>query len=167
MGDDEGGGATVSIIIFYSSIIDRFDMDNSVTADLLERANATLIKGHAIYCDQLKKNAMDTDIETYRDSVVKRFEYTFETAKKLINQQFVNHHKLNIIDDNKQLFRLAKQEKIIENEEDWIIFQEKRLQTLHNFNLTTALEAVDIIPMFLTNVTETLVRLRQLEANNI
>ncbi|MCX8505684.1 MAG: nucleotidyltransferase substrate binding protein [Alphaproteobacteria bacterium] len=130
---------------------------------ILEKAAATLIKGHAIYCAQLAKHADVADLETYRDSVLKRFEYTFETAKKLIKQHLPYQRSSLAFADHLEFYREAMQRQLINNAVDWLKFQEIRQRILHDYTYEFSYQVIDIVPKFLTCVADTVTRLRKLE----
>ena len=138
-------------------------MESPLDSTMLEKAAETLIKGHAIFCAQLASNVDVADLEIYRDSVIKRFEYTFETAKKLIKQHLPHRRNSLAFGDHLEFYREAMQRQLINDAVDWLKFQEIRQRILQDYNYNFAYQVIDIIPKFLTCVADMLARLRRFE----
>ncbi|MDI9348549.1 MAG: nucleotidyltransferase substrate binding protein [Candidatus Symbiobacter sp.] len=142
-------------------------MAHSLTTDLLEKATATLIKGHAIYCDRLTKNTDEPELELYRDSVVKRFEYTFETAQKLIKKQLSHRQGNQGYKNRKHLYNVAMRLNLIKSDLDWIKFRDLRERLLQDYEFEFADQAIAEVPAFLNALEDTMQRLRRMEQKSL
>ena len=82
----------------------------------------------------------DEKIKNYiKDSCVQRFEYTYETAKKI---------DLTINNIFREMFALG----LIESFENWVDYREKRNITSHEYNIELTYPIIDIIPKFTADV---------------
>lgn len=96
----------------------------------------------------------DEKLKTYiKDSCVQRFEYTYETAKKLMNKFLKKEYDktekdLTINNIFREMFGLG----LIENFENWADYREKRNLTFHEYNIELTYPIIDIIPNFIADV---------------
>ena len=90
-------------------------------------------------------------IKTYvKDSCVKRFEYTYETAKKIMNKFLKKEYdktesELSINNIFREMYGLG----LIQNFENWVNYREKRNFTSHEYNIALTYSIIDIIPNFI------------------
>lgn len=87
------------------------------------------------------------------DSCVKRFEYTLETALKLMRRYL----KLEYAKEDKELtvnniFRLMQGYAMIPNWERWKGYYSGRNNTSHEYNIEKARELLPILPDFIADV---------------
>lgn len=100
----------------------------------LQKALATLQEAIALH----ENEAADTALaDALRDSVIQRFEYTYELAWKTMQRWL----KLNISPEagevlysRKELFRLAARNGLIENPERWFGYNEARNVSAHTYD---------------------------------
>lgn len=96
----------------------------------------------------------DEKIKTYiKDSCVQRFEYTYETAKKIMNKflkkEYDKQEKdLTINNIFREMFALG----LIKNFEHWAGYREKRNLTSHEYNIELTYPIIDIVPEFIEDV---------------
>ncbi len=96
----------------------------------------------------------DEKIKNYiKDSCVQRFEYTYETAKKLMNKFLKKEYDksekdLTINNIFREMFALG----LIESFENWADYREKRNLTSHEYNIELTYPIIDIIPNFIADV---------------
>lgn len=96
----------------------------------------------------------DEKIKTYiKDSCIQRFEYTYETAKKIMNKFLKKEYDkqdkdLTINNIFREMFGLG----LIENFENWVEYREKRNLTSHEYNIELTYPIVDIVPKFICDV---------------
>ena len=77
--------------------------------------------------------------EFVRDSVIQRFEFTFELCWKNLKRYLESDRPLT--DDSvKGILREAHQRKLISNIEMWFVFHKSRNLTSHTYNASTAEE---------------------------
>ena len=93
----------------------------------------------------------DEKLKTYiKDSCVKRFEYTYETAKKIMNKFLKKEYDktekdLTINNIFREMYGLG----LINNFENWVDYREKRNITAHEYNIDKTYSIIDIIPNFI------------------
>ena len=123
----------------------KFELDLSNLKNSLD----TLIE---CYSDLLKEK--DEKIKVYiQDSCIKRFEYTYETAKKIMNKflkkEFDKAEKdLSINNIFREMYGLN----LIENFENWTEYRLKRNITSHEYSLSKSYEIIDIVDSFIKDV---------------
>ncbi len=123
----------------------------------LERANKKL--GESL--ERYNKEKLD---EALRDSVIKRFEFTYSMALSSLRKYFVS--KAFIVDDiNEMTFndmvRTANQLNLLEsNLEKWTDYRQARNMTAHAYDEKIALRVVEIIPDFHREIEFLIRRLR-------
>ncbi len=104
------------------------------------------------YTDYAKQS--DERMRNYiKDSCIKRFEYTYETAKKIMNKFLKKEYDktekdLTINNIFREMFGLG----LIENFENWVNYREKRNITSHEYDMTKTYPIIDIIPNFINDV---------------
>jgi nucleotidyltransferase substrate binding protein (TIGR01987 family) len=125
--------------------------EKEFSIDTLKQSLKTLTECWTVYSQ--KKD--DTTLEgIVADSCVKRFEYTMETALKLMRKYL----KLAYGKDDKELtvnniFRLMAGYEMITNWENWKLYYAKRNDTSHEYNIEKARELLTIIPQFIADTT--------------
>jgi len=119
---------------------------NELDLSVLKDSFNTLSQCYEDYCAEKNEK-----IKTYiKDSCIKRFEYTYESAKKIMNKylkkEFDKEDKdLTINNIFREMFALG----LIENFENWADYREKRNTTSHEYNLEKTYVIIDIIPDFI------------------
>ena len=94
------------------------------------------------------------DANIVRDSVIQRFEYTYELSWKLL-QRWV---KLNVSPEDseprtkKDLFRVAAKKQMINDSKQWFEFAEARNQVAHTYNQKNAEYVYNVALKFLPEV---------------
>jgi|1048.fasta_scaffold35134_2 nucleotidyltransferase substrate binding protein (TIGR01987 family) len=89
--------------------------------------------------------------EFMRDSVIQRFEFTYELAWKAIRKQVVFEIGEASVDglSRRDLFRRALQQKLISDFELWLLFHEARNSTSHNYDEGNAEKVYHVALRFL------------------
>ena len=115
----------------------------------LEEVYKTLNK---CYFD-FQSNQNSVLIEYIEDSCVKRFEYTLETAwklmKKILAKKYCKTQEELTINN---IFRFMQGYGYAENWENWKKYYELRNNTAHEYNLIKSRELMKIIPDFIVDV---------------
>lgn len=107
-------------------------------------------------------------IKTYvKDSCVKRFEYTYETAKKIMNKFLKKEYdktesELSINNIFREMYGLG----LIQNFENWVNYREKRNFTSHEYNITLTYSIIDVIPNFIKDTEYLIENLEQVLTND-
>ena len=112
----------------------------------LEKSLKTLKECYEDYTNQ-----QDMKIKEYiKDSCIKRYEYTYETSKKIMNKflkkEFDKSEKDLTINN---IFREMYGLDLIENFENWVEYRQKINYTSHEYNNNHAYEILKIIPKFI------------------
>jgi len=92
----------------------------------------------------------------YRDSVIKRFEFTFEVVQSLL-RRFVTAYSVNVKQREQLTFptliRTASQDGVLRGGYDvWHGFRDARNRTSHAYNEDQAVAVVEAVPGFLDEV---------------
>lgn len=131
---------------------------SEISVEELGKAIARLEESLAAY-GQTPENLM------YRDSVIKRFEFTFEVAQSVL-RKFVSAYSVHLKDREHMTFptliRTASQDGVLREGYDvWHGFREARNRTSHTYNEDQALAVLKIVPPFLSEVRFLHERLRE------
>lgn len=122
---------------------------NELDLTVLKSSFETLTQCYNDFCEE-----KDEKLKTYiKDSCIKRFEYTYETAKKIMNKYLKKEYDkeekdLTINNIFREMFALG----LIENFENWADYREKRNITSHEYNLEKTYIIMDIIPNFINDM---------------
>jgi len=105
-------------------------------------------------CYSYFKAEKDENLRKYiKDSCIKRFEFTYETAKKIMNKFLKKEFDKADIDLTiNNIFREMYGLGIIENFENWADYREKRNTTSHEYDDFITYPIIDIIPKFIQDV---------------
>jgi nucleotidyltransferase substrate binding protein (TIGR01987 family) len=124
----------------------------------LEKALSTLKEAWAEY----QKNMLNTFV---RDSVIQRFEYTFEISHKIL-RRFLSETESSRAEVSEMLFneliRLGSKRGLLLNDlEIWDKYRKSRNLTSHNYDEFNAESIMAIIPMFIEEIDYELAKLRE------
>jgi len=91
---------------------------------------------------------------TFRSGVIQNFEFTYELAWKAIRNWLAENYGKSLVDGvtRKELFRLAAENKLIENVQLWFEFHYFRNLTSHTYEEKTAIEVFQCTSLFLSLV---------------
>ena len=116
---------------------------------ILKNSYSTLDECYKDYSSQ-----EDEKLKTYiKDSCIKRFEYTYESAKKIMNKFLKKEYDkedkdLTINNIFREMYNLG----FIKNFENWIKYREKRNTTSHEYNLEKTYDIIELVPEFIKDV---------------
>ncbi|MBD5131139.1 MAG: nucleotidyltransferase [Clostridiales bacterium] len=85
------------------------------------------------------------DNEFYQDSLIKRFEFSFELAWKSLREYMTEQGYMLTIGSPKGVFGFAYQEGIIQSEQVWLDMLECRNQSTHDYGNDLAASLADSI----------------------
>ncbi len=106
----------------------------------------------------------DEQNEFIRDSCIQRFEYCYESAKKILMRHFKNtEDDPTSFDEMKfeEIIRLGAKKALLRHSWDiWNNYRENRNKTFHSYDETIAIEIVEQIPKFYTEVDHLLDKLK-------
>lgn len=101
----------------------------------------------------------DTKLKNYiKDSCIKRFEYTYETSKKIMNKFLKKEYdktekELSINNIFREMYAIG----LIKNFENWIDYREKHNLTSQEYCVEKIDTIIDIVPAFIDD-TEYLIK---------
>ena len=109
--------------------------------------------------------AMERD-DVVRDSIIKRFEYTYEAAWKAIRHDLRRALSPSAIDGlpRKELYRRAARAGLFDSPDSWFGYHDDRNATAHTYDDELATEVVGRIERFAPDARIVLGRLRAREA---
>ena len=116
---------------------------------ILKKSFDTLKECYEDYTSQ-----QDDKIKNYiKDSCIKRFEYTYETAKKIMNKFLKKEYdktekELSINNIFREMYALG----LIKNFENWVEYREKRNLTSPEYCEEKIYSIIDIIPQFIDDI---------------
>jgi nucleotidyltransferase substrate binding protein (TIGR01987 family) len=104
---------------------------------------------------------MDLEDDVVRDAAVKRFEFTYEMAWKMMRRhlRWAGSQDLESI-PRRELFRLAARASLIDDPEHWFAYHEARNLTSHTYDEANARKVTGLLKAF---VKDTAVLLRNLK----
>jgi nucleotidyltransferase substrate binding protein (TIGR01987 family) len=118
------------------------------------------------YSDYIKQS--NEKMKNYiKDSCIKRFEYTYETAKKIMNKFLKKEYDktekdLSINNIFREMYGLG----LVDNFENWVDYREKRNTTSHEYDITKTYPIIDIIPSFIEDTRFLIEKLDSVLAND-
>lgn len=126
-------------------------------------ALSTLQSGYAQFQNNKDLNIKDM----LADSCVKRFEYTIETAIKLMRKflkqiYFIDEKDLTI----NNIFRLMEGYEFINSWESWKNYYQRRNDTSHEYNIEKSRELINLIPQFMQDISFLVKNLEKALLNN-
>lgn len=129
----------------------------------LENAYNTLKKCYTDY-----KNNPDSEFIVYiADSCIKRFEYTLETAWKLVKKILIKKYgKTDKELTMNNIFRFMQGYGYAQNWENWKDYYEKRNNTAHEYNISKSRELITIIPSFLDDTEFLISKLKEIKSDD-
>ena len=104
--------------------------------------------------DWYNKNSDGVPADILRDSVIQRFEYTYELSWKMIKRWLEINLGSTYVDgiSRKELFRYAAEHHLIQYPIKWFLYHEARNQTSHVYDETVAEEVFGVIDDFIKDV---------------
>ena len=114
----------------------------------LKNSFSTLKNCYLDYSEQ-----SDEKLKTYiKDSCIKRFEYTYENAKKVMNKFLKKEYDksekdLSINNIFREMYGLG----LIKSFENWAKYREQRNTVAHEYDIEKTYPIIDIIPEFITD----------------
>lgn len=102
----------------------------------LEKSIIALETGIEIYNKKKSQEVTQEEIEIIKSGIIQNFEISYEIAWKLMKKCLEENIGREAVDgiSRKELFRIAAQNKLIEDIEKWFIFHEARNLTSHDYD---------------------------------
>ena len=109
----------------------------------------------------------DQNDDIVRDSVIQRFEYTYEFAVKIIERYLKTTISTNVkVLTFNQLIREANERELLHgNLESWDVYRKKRNITSHTYDEKKALEVISIMDDFIKEADFLLNKLKERNAD--
>jgi len=119
-------------------------MKEKLDTRILKDSISTLKDAYELYL----QNDEEKLKSALQDSCIKRFEYTYETAKKFMNKYLkYAFDKSDLPVDN--VFREMYGLELIDDYEHWVDYRIKRNDTSHEYNLKKAHKIMNVLPVFI------------------
>ena len=129
----------------------------------LENAYSTLKECYKDY----EENQTSVFLEYIADSCVKRFEYTLETAWKLVKKILIQKYgKTDAELTMNNIFRFMQGYGYTKDWQRWKNYYEKRNNKAHEYNLVKARTLIDLVPEFLKDTEVLISKLKEMENVN-
>ena len=92
--------------------------------------------------------------EILRDSAIQRFEYTYELAWKMMKRWLETNMGATYVDgiSRKELFRMAAEQRLIDDPLKWFEYHEARNQSSHTYDESVAQDVFGVVEDFLGDV---------------
>lgn len=102
----------------------------------LEKSIIALESGIEIYNKKKLIEENEDEIEIIKSGIIQNFEVAYEISWKLMKKWLEENLGWTAVDgiSRKELFRIASQNKLIEDVEKWFIFHEARNLTSHDYD---------------------------------
>lgn len=102
----------------------------------LEKATIALESGIEIYEKKKIIEENQEEIEIIKSGIIQNFEVCYEISWKLMKKWLSENIGATAVDgiSRKELFRIAAQNKLIEDVEKWFVFHEARNLTSHDYD---------------------------------
>ncbi len=102
----------------------------------LEKAIVALEKGIEIYNKKNIEVQDEEEIEIIKSGIIQNFEVAYEISWKLMKKWLSENIGTTAVDgiSRKELFRIAAQNKLIDDIEKWFVFHEARNLTSHDYD---------------------------------
>lgn len=110
----------------------------------------------------------DEKMQTYiKDSCIKRFEYTYEMSKKIMNKFLKKEYdktekELSINNIFREMYSLG----LIDSFDNWVDYRENRNISAHEYDITKTYPIIELIPRFLVDVDFFITHLEQVLTND-
>ena len=122
---------------------------SELNLDILKNSLKTLNECYDDYSAEPNKKIKDY----IKDSCIKRFEYTYETSKKIMNKFLKKEYDKSEKDLTiNNIFREMYGLDLIKNFENWADYREKRNFTSHEYNEKYTDSIIAVIPDFISDV---------------
>lgn len=108
---------------------------------------------------------MDMEDDVVRDAAVKRFEFTYEMAWKMMRRhlQWSGMHDMDSV-PRRELFRLAARASLIHDPVVWFEYQEARNLTSHTYDEANARKVTALLKEFVKDASALLRNLKEYHA---
>jgi len=92
--------------------------------------------------------------EILRDSAIQRFEYTYELGWKMMRRWLEANIGATYVDgiSRKELFRMAAEQRLIDDPLKWFEYHEARNQSSHTYDESVAQDVFNVVGSFLDDV---------------
>lgn len=122
-------------------------MNEKLDTKILAESISTLKEAYELYLQNNEEKLKSA----LQDSCIKRFEYTYETAKKYMNKYLKYAFDKTDLPIN-NVFREIYGLELIDDYERWIDYRTKRNDTSHEYNIKKAHKIINVLPVFIQDV---------------
>jgi nucleotidyltransferase substrate binding protein (TIGR01987 family) len=119
----------------------------------------------ALSDEQMRKMSAEAK-DTIRAGVIQYFEFTYELCWKFLKRWLRNELGSAHVDgiNRREMFRLGAEHHLISNVDNWMEYHDRRNETAHTYNETTAEEVFDCAAKFLKDAEELLHNIKKRNA---
>jgi nucleotidyltransferase substrate binding protein (TIGR01987 family) len=126
-------------------------MENTLSIDNLKKTFNSLKIAFDIYLSD--KNDNEEKRKMFADSCIKRYEYTFETAWKLLKKYFkLQYNKSEEELTMNNIFRFMEAYGFTKNWLNWKKYYELRNNTAHEYDINKSYNVLNFVPAFLEDI---------------
>lgn len=102
----------------------------------LQKAIVALERGITIYQKKKEQYVLEDEMEIIKSGIIQNFEICYEISWKLMKKWLEENIGRTEVDgiSRKELFRIASQNKLIDDIEKWFVFHEARNMTSHDYD---------------------------------
>ena len=123
------------------------------------KQNLTFLAKAVASLDKLRRRVADESFMSRQDDVVRlglqagliqNFEFTYELSWKAMKRWLANNVNPEIVDGvtRRELFRLAAENRLIEDVDEWMLYHAARNQTAHRYDSNLAAETLALMADF-------------------
>ena len=116
----------------------RLEMEKSMGLNYssLQKAIVALERGITIYQKKKEQYVLEDEMEIIKSGIIQNFEICYEISWKLMKKWLEENIGRTEVDgiSRKELFRIASQNKLIDDIEKWFVFHEARNMTSHDYD---------------------------------
>ena len=127
-----------------------------INYDKLKKALQRLDERYADYLNSFNRDELfKSDREALAESCIQRFETCFDTAWKHLKKYLETGIGLSDLPYGpRPIFRIAGENYLIDSVEKWIDYNQKRIDTSHDYSEDKATETLALIPNFIKDAIE-------------
>ena len=133
----------------------------------LQKAIVALENGINIYYTKKEQDTEVDEMEIIQSGIIQNFEVCYEISWNLMKKKLEENIGRTEVDgvSRKELFRIAAQNKLIDDIEKWFVFHEARNMTSHDYDGIKAQEVLGIAIEFLPYAKKLMERLEANDSN--
>ena len=127
------------------------DTMENLNYDKFSKALRRLEERYSDFQNSFNRNELfESDREALAESCIQRFETCFDTSWKHLKKYLESEIGLSDLPNGpRPIFRIAGENFLIDSVENWIDYNQKRIDTAHDYSEEKATETLSVIPNFI------------------